>query len=153
MSNLVRWDPFTEMTSLSGAVDWMFRELFQPATASQNGGRRSLPTFQLPVDVTEDEGGYRIQASLPGFTPEQVEVTVNDGILTIDGKLAEEKTEESGKYLRREIYRGNFRRQMTLPADVRAEEVKADFADGVLTVTVPRVPKPEPVKVAIGSGS
>ena len=146
---LTRWEPRTELSALNGTMDRMFRELFVPIWT--NGTGPSI--HQLPVDVSETDDGYQVRASLPGFKPEQVEVTVTDGVLSIEAKRSEEKTEEKGRYLRREVFSGNYRRQLTLPREVKAEDIKADFENGVLTVKVPRLPKPEPIKVAIGPGS
>jgi HSP20 family protein len=112
-----------------------------------------MATYSLPIDVSETDEGYRVQATLPGFQPEHVDVTVTDGVLSIEAKRSEEKTEEKGRYLRREVFSGNYRRRLTLPGDVKPEDIKASFENGVLTVQVPRVPKPEPVKVAISAGS
>jgi HSP20 family protein len=134
---LTRWEALTELTTMDM---W-------------SNGHSGLTAYNLPVNVTETDEGYRVQATLPGFTPEQVEVTVTDGVLSIEAKRSEEKTEEKGRYLRREVFSGNYRRRLTLPGDVKPEDVKATFENGVLTVQVPRVPKPEPVKVAIGTGS
>jgi len=146
---LTRWEPTTELAALNGTVDRMFRELFAPIWTNGSG----TSVYQLPVDVSETDGGYQVRATLPGFKPEQVEVTVTDGVLSIEAKRSEEKTEEKGRYLRREVFSGNYRRQLTLPREVKAEDIKADFENGVLTVKVPRLPKPEPIKVAIGPGS
>jgi len=147
---LTRWEPTTELSTLNGTVDRMLRQFFAPMWTN---GQSSLATYYLPVDVAETENSYRIQATLPGFKPEQVEVTVNDGVLSIEAKRSEEKTEGEGRYLRREVFFGNYRRRLALPADVKPEDVKADFENGVLTVQVPRAPKPQPVKVAVGAGS
>ena len=140
----------TELAALSGTTDRMFREFFGPTWTN---GQAAVNTYQLPIDVSETEDGYRVRATLPGFKPDQVEVTVSDGVLSIEAKRSEEKTEENGRYLRREVFSGNYRRQLTLPRDVKAEDITADFENGVLTVQVPRAPKPQPVKVAIGAGS
>ena len=145
---LTRWEPMTELATLSGTMDRMFREFFGP-TWTNGSGATSYP---LPVDVSETEEGYRVRAALPGFKPDQVEVTVSDGVLSIEAKRSEDRTEQNGRYLRREVFSGNYRRQLALPADVKSEDIKADFDDGMLTVQVPRAPKPKPVKVAVGSG-
>jgi HSP20 family protein len=147
---LTRWEPMTELATLSGAMDRMFREFFSPTWTN---GRSGVTTYQLPVDVSETDDGYQVRATLPGFKPEQVEVTVSDGVLSIQASRSEEKTEEKGRYVRRELFSGNYTRKLVLPGEVKAEDVKADFDNGVLTVQVPRAPRPEPVKVAIGSGS
>src|SRR5437879_6073411 len=143
---LTRWEPFPALTT----ADRIFRGFFAPAWTN---GSSATATYGMPIDVSETEDGYSIRASLPGFKPEQVEVTVTDGVLSIEAKRSEEKTEEKGRYLRREVFSGNYRRQLTLPREVKAEDIKADFENGVLTVQVPRLPKPQPIKVAIGAGS
>jgi HSP20 family protein len=131
-------------------MDRMFGQLFgQGWTNGQSG----TPAYQLPVDVSETEDGYQVRATLAGFKPEQVEVTMRDGVLSIEAKRSEEKTEEKGRYLRREVFSGNYRRQLAFPGEVKAEDVKAEFENGVLTIRVPRAAKPQPVKVAISAGS
>ena len=147
---LTRWEPTTELATLSGAMDRMFGQLFGQ---SWTNGQSGTPAYQLPVDVTETEDGYQVRATLPGFNADQVEVTMRDGVLSIAAKRSEEKTEEKGRYLRREVFSGNYRRQLAFPGEVKAEDVKADFENGVLTIRVPRAAKPQPVKVAISAGS
>lgn len=115
-------------------------------------GRTGAPTYHLPVDIVETDGGYRIQAPVPGFKPEDVEVTFSDGVLTINAKRSEEQTRQEGNYLRREVAMGNYQRQTTLPGDVRADSINASFDNGLLTVEVPRAPKPEPVRIKIRPG-
>src|SRR5207237_3759600 len=146
---LTRWQPVAELTT----ADRMFRELFAPVWPLWTNGSARTVTYGLPVNVTETDGGYRVYATLPGFKPEEVEVSVTDSVLSIEAKRSEEKTEEKGRYLRREVFSGNYRRHLALPGDVRSEDIKASFENGLLTVEVPRAPKPEPVKVAITAGS
>jgi HSP20 family protein len=111
-----------------------------------------MPTFHLPVNIVDTEQGYRIQAPVPGFRPEDVEVTFSDGVLTINAKRSEEQTRQEGNYLRREVGFGNYWRQIALPGDVRADDIRATFDNGVLTVEVPRAPKPEPKKIEVKPG-
>ena len=152
---LARWSPTSELTNLHTAMDRLFSDLFgeashSPLTAAI--GRPGAPTFQLPVDVEEVDSGYRIQAPVPGFKPEDVEVTFSDGVLTINAKRAEEKSRQEGNYLRREVAFGNFQRQLTLPGDVRADQIKARFENGILTLEVPRAPKPKPMRIPVQPG-
>jgi HSP20 family protein len=141
-----RWTPIGELTGLNTVMDRLFGELLQGET---EGAMREGAIFRLPVDITESEQGYEIRAPIPGFKPEEVEVTVTDGVLTINAKHSEEKTEKKRGYLRREMAYGTFMRQIALPPDVRAENIKAGFENGVLTVNVPRAAKPKPHRVAI----
>src|SRR6266851_1106053 len=140
-------DVFGDVFSSSGATQSMER-----TTDGGDGGGRQLPTFHLPVNISETKDGYRIEAPVPGFRPEDVEVMFADGILTINAKRTGEKTSEEGGYLRREVAFGNYRRQISLPGDVRANDIKATFDNGVLTVDVPRMPKPEPKRIQIRPG-
>ena len=152
---LARWSPTSELTNLHTAMDRLFSDLFgepmrSPLTAEM--GRAGAPTYHLPVDIAEVDNGYRIQAPVPGFKPEDVEVTFSDGVLTINAKRSEEKSRQEGNYLRREVAFGNFQRHITLPGDVRADEIKARFDNGILTLEVPRAPKPKPMRIPIQPG-
>jgi len=152
---LARWSPTSELTNLHTAMDRLFGDVFGESmrgSPTGDGGRTGAPTYHLPVDIVEVDNGYRIQAPVPGFKPENVEVTYSDGVLTINAKRTEEKTQKEGNYLRREVAYGNFQRQITMPRDVRADDIKATFENGVLTVEVPRAPKPKPMKIAIQKG-
>lgn len=153
---LARWSPTSELTNLHTAMDRLFSDLFgealrSPITAEMMGRGRA-PAYHLPVDVMEVDNGYRIQAPVPGFKPEDVEVTFSDGVLTINAKRAEEKARQEGNYLRREVAFGNFQRQLTLPGDVRADQIKARFENGILTLEVPRAPKPKPMRIPVQPG-
>jgi HSP20 family protein len=159
---IVRWNPTTDLAGLHSAMDRLFGDVFGemftvPAQSGEgNGDRESsppeLPTYHLPVNISETENGYRIEAPVPGFRPEDVEVTFSEGVLTISARRTEERTREEGSYLRREVAFGNYRRHITLPGDIRAEDIRAAFENGVLTVEVPRAPKPEPKRIQIRPG-
>jgi HSP20 family protein len=121
-------------------------------TGGEEGGRRRHPTYHLPVNISETRDGYRIEAPVPGFRPEDVEVTFSDGILTIHAKRKEEQTRQEDAFMRREVAFGDYRRQISLPGDVRSDDIKATFDNGVLTLVVPRAPKPEPKRIQIQAG-
>jgi HSP20 family protein len=138
-----RWSPFGELTSLQARMDRLLDEL------SDTGSGGLMPTFRLPIDVAETDNSYLIKAPVPGFKPEDVEVTVTGNTLSINAKRSEEKREQEDNYLRREMVYGNFQRQIMLPQDARAENIKATFDNGVLTVEVPRTPKPKPQRIEV----
>jgi HSP20 family protein len=121
-------------------------------TDGEEGGRRRHPTYHLPVNISETRDGYRIEAPVPGFRPEDVDVTFADGILTIHAKRKQEQTRQEDTFMRREVAFGDYRRQISLPGDVRDDDIKATFDDGVLTVVVPRAQKPEPKRIQIQLG-
>ena len=107
------------------------------------------PVFRAPLDVQRTEDGYRLQAALPGFKPEDVEVTLEQGALTISAKRSEDRQTEQGRYLRREVFSGSFRRRLALPAEVKAEDIAASLEDGVLTVDVKHTPESLAVRIPV----
>lgn len=94
---------------------------------------RGLPK----VDVIEHDNDIEVQAALPGVKKEDLDVSISNQSMTIRVSTKEEKKEE-GKYFRREITRGEFQRTFSLPTDIDSENVKAEFKDGILNVTIPK---------------
>ena len=151
---MIRWSPNAELANLHGAMDRLFEDFFggSPSAGGANHAR-ALPTYYLPLDVREIESGYEIQAHVPGFKPEEVDVTFSDGLLRIQAEHAEKSHEEARGWLRREVAFGNYQRSIQLPSDVNGDEITATFENGVLTLTVPKVPRPQPKKIEVTSGS
>jgi HSP20 family protein len=89
----------------------------------------------------ECDGEYRVTAELPGMTAENIDIKLSDGTMTIRGEKSEEKKEEKEDYLVSERRYGEFQRILSIPSGVDAEAVSADFANGVLTVTLPKTPE------------
>jgi HSP20 family protein len=136
-------------------MDRLFSDVFGNAyqgSMAGNGDTSDALTYHLPVNIAETEQGYRIEAPVPGFKPEDVEVTFSDGVLSLRATRSEEQTREEGSYIRREISFGNYQRQISLPGEVRADRIKATFDNGVLKVEVPRAPKPEPRRIEVQPG-
>lgn len=131
---LSRWSPFATLPGLLSG--------WEPFPT---------PAYRAPVDVQRTEGGYRINAALPGFKAEDVEVTLEQGALTISAKRSEEKETEQGRYLRREVFSGSFRRRFAVPAEVTAEDVQAKLEDGVLTIDVKHAPESRSVRIPVGT--
>ena len=137
-----RWTPLSELSNLHGAMDRLFGDFF-PSTAGEDD-QAAWPARYLPVDIVETDEGYRLEASVPGFKPEEVDITFADGTLSLVAERRAERAAPSARYLRRELAWGNFRRQIALPADVVPEQIQAEFENGVLTVLIPRAAKPSP---------
>lgn len=149
---MIRWNPTTELANLHGAMDRLFEDFFGPSNARESSPRQ-VPTYHLPLDVKEVENGYQIQAPVAGFKPEEVDVTFSDGVLRIHAQRTQQSQQEQGNFLRKEVSYGNFQRAIQLPGDVKADDITASFEDGMLTVTVPKVPRPQPKKIQIKGGS
>src|SRR5205814_9334586 len=113
MTIVRRPSPIGELLSLRSAMDRLFEDSFvhprQWTTLFESG------TAGLPLDIRTTGDELRVEASLPGYRPEDVEVTVEGGTLTLSGNIQDEAKEQDGDYLVREIHRGSFSRSVTLP--------------------------------------
>ena len=147
---LVRWDPFRELEEVSDRLNRMFA---RPATRAANGKETMIVADWTPsVDISETEGEYQIKAEIPDVRKEDVKVTLEDGVLTIQGERKHEKEEKGKKYHRIERSYGSFVRTFSLPDVIDEEKVKAEFKEGVLNLSLPKSEKAKPkaidVKVA-----
>ncbi len=147
---LVRWDPFRELEEVSDRLNRMFA---RPVASRTEGKETMIVADWTPsVDISETEQEYQIKAEIPDVKKEDVKVTVEDGVLTIQGERKHEKEEKGKKYHRIERSYGSFVRTFSLPDVIEEEKVKADFKDGVLNLHLPKSEKAKPkaidVKVA-----
>ncbi len=147
---LVRWDPYLELEEVSNRLNRMFA---RPSTPRTNGKETMVVADWAPsVDISETEGEYQIKAEIPDVKKEDVKVTLEDGVLTIQGERKHEKEEKGKKYHRIERSYGSFVRTFSLPDVIDEEKVKAEFKDGVLNLHLPKSEKAKPraidVKVA-----
>ncbi len=134
------WEPMRslrqQMDRLMADLDWPDLRLGWPRRTAL-----TLPEFPVampPVDLIERNGGFELQAELPGLTQDQIEVKLSDGMITIKGEKSAEKVEdEEDHYLSERSY-GAFQRSFRLPAGVEADKVEARFENGVLKVTLPK---------------
>lgn len=109
-------------------------------------GDRWLPA----MDVREDADAYRVAVELPGLAKKDISVTVEDNVLTVSGERRwENEEEEKGRVHRVERAYGSFSRSFSLPRTVKADEVKADFKDGVLNLSIPKADEAKPQQIAI----
>lgn len=110
------------------------------------GMKRPGPAEMMRTDVKEDEIGYELQVSLPGFTKEDINAELKDGYLILNAVRTEnndQKDAETGKYIRRERYTGSCQRRFYVGNDLTEEDIKAKYENGVLTIAIP---KKEPAK-------
>ncbi|HKP01347.1 MAG TPA: Hsp20/alpha crystallin family protein [Nitrospiraceae bacterium] len=147
---LVRWDPFRELEDVSDRLNQMFQ---RPALARTNGKETMVVADWAPsVDVSETEGGYQIKAEIPDVKKEDVKVTLEDGVLTIQGEQKQEKEEKGKRYHRVERSYGRFVRSFTLPDVIDEEKVKAEFKDGILNLALPKSEKAKPKAIEVKVG-
>jgi HSP20 family protein len=149
MTALMRWDPFRELEEMS---DRLNRMVARPATKTSGKEALTVADWMPTVDISETAGEYVIQAELPEVKKDDVKVTLEEGVLTIQGQRRQEKDEKTTKYHRIERSYGTFVRSFSLPDQVNEGGVKAEFKDGVLNLHIPKSEKAKPraieVKVA-----
>jgi HSP20 family protein len=143
---VTRWNPWGDLFALTDTVDQLFNRASLP-------GDRGTLTQSLPLDIRQTGEAFVIEASVPGFNPDEVDITIDENVLTIKAHREQEKSDEKGGYVRRERRASSFFRQLGLPAEVRAEDISAAFENGVLTVTVPRAQKAQPRRIQVNGGA
>ena len=146
MSNLIRWDPFREMSSLRRAVD----RIFDDALVGSNRDWQPF-TWDLALDVLEKEDGFVVKASVPGIKPNDLDITYSNNTLTIKGELHEESEVEESQYHLKERRQGSFSRSISLPSNVNADKIQASYAAGVLTLNLPKVEEAKPKRINVKS--
>ena len=155
---LVQWTPGTlaPKNPLWSDIDRDFENLmswaFGPAlTESSTSNGRVTRRLTPPMDLFEGKDHYEIRFDLPGLKKEDIDVTYQDGVLTVRGERKQEarEEEEGGKVVRQERYRGTFERTLRLPEKVDASRMSARFEDGVLELNLPLLPEAKPVRLQI----
>jgi len=149
MANLDRWDSFRG-TSPDSQLNRLFSDFFGRATQEQN-----LTTWAPAVDIYEGENELVVKADLPDVKPEELDIRVENNILTIRGERKFEKKVDEKNYLRVERAYGSFARSFSLANTVNTDAIKADYKDGVLTLSVPKreEAKPKQIKVNVNAAS
>ncbi len=145
MTLVRRPSPFSELLTLRQAMDRLFDDtVFRPFSAV------SGPDFaRLPLDVRSTADALLVEAELPGVKPEDVEITVENGTLTIRAEDRTERTEEQGDWLVREIGHGSVMRAVTLPSGLEADKAEATFEHGVLKLRIPKAEQVKPRQIQI----
>lgn len=143
--SLVRWNPYGEMMSLRQAMDRLLEDSFiQPSGLSGETGSGGME-----IDVIETKDSYVIRASMPGVKPEDINVSMERGVLTIRGEAREEAEQNEGRYYRRERRSSQYARSLALPGEVNAEACEASYEHGVLTITLPKSEQARARQIAV----
>ena len=146
MSYLIRRDPFREVMSLRGSMDRLFDDVFFGSPLEMAGF-----TTELPLDVAETDGEFVVKASLPGFNPDDIDISLDNRTLTIKGEYkAEEEKDEPHYHLHERRY-GSFARSITLPTEVEFDAIEAKYEAGVLTLKLPKTEEVKPKRITIQS--
>jgi HSP20 family protein len=147
---IARWDPFADL----GFPDWgldfprlgRLRRMFDEDLGERV---RRAGVIAPAVDITESDTQYVVKAEVPGVKKGDLTLEVREGVLTLRGEKKEEREEGKDKGRRLERVFGAFSRSFSLPQDANADRIEASFADGVLTISIPKRPESKPAQVAI----
>jgi HSP20 family protein len=138
MSNLIRWEPAREMMTLREAMDHLFDDAFtRPLTLRDGWSAPAIDMYQ-----TDDE--IVVKASLPGVKAEEVQINITGEVLTLKGETKQVEEKKDKAWHMREQRWGAFERSVVLPTDVVADKAKAEFENGILTITLPKAEEVKP---------
>ena len=150
MTVLTRWEPFREFATLQDRMNRLFRESF-----NDTGRDESLTTssFAPAVDVYEDEHRVTLKIEVPGIEEKDIDVRVENNVLSVSGERKIEREEKEENYRRVERQYGSFTRTFTLPQTVDTDHVSANYDKGLLKITLPKKAeaKPKQIKVNVSS--
>jgi HSP20 family protein len=147
--SIVKWNPFREMVALHEDMDRLFSRL--DGGARENGASGSQ-NWMLAMDVVETEDAIRLKAAVPGIEPENIQIQVEDHVLTVSGERRFEDKVENGKYTWLEQRYGSFSRSVTLPRWADVEHIEASYRHGVLELIVPRREESKPRRIELKLG-
>jgi HSP20 family protein len=147
---IVRWEPLRELASIQNEMNRLFGTVFDSPSPSGNGNtlRRWMPA----MDLVETDDHFVLRADLPGLGEGDVNIEVEDNVLTVSGERKTEHETTKEGYHRVERAFGSFSRSLTLPEGVDADAVTAGFDRGVLEIRIPKPEQRKPRKISIGVG-
>jgi HSP20 family protein len=149
---LIRWEPVRELSTIQNEMNRLFNTFFEAPTPGNGGPVAALRRWIPPMDLVETEDDFVLRADLPGLTESDVNIELEDNVLTISGERKAEHEERREGYYRVERASGAFSRSLTLPEGVNPDAVKANFDRGVLEVRIAKPEERKPRKVAISVG-
>ena len=146
-----RWDPFSDLRQMQDTMDRMWRRV--GTTSRSSGSDSEIEAWAVPLDVSQKGDNTVIRASMPGVSPGDIQVSIEDNVLTIRGQTAEEYQDEGETYLMRERRTGSFHRALRLPDSVDPDRVEPRYENGVLTITVPKAEAKKARQLTVQVGS
>jgi HSP20 family protein len=143
MSNLIRWEPAREMMTLREAMDHLFDDAFtRPLTLRDGWSAPAIDMYQTNDEIV-------VKASLPGVKADEVQINITGEILTIKGETRQVEEKKEKAWHMREQRWGTFERAVALPTEVVSDKAKAEFENGILTITLPKADEVKPKVISI----
>ena len=148
---LIRWEPIGELNTIQSEMNRLFNTFFDTPTPGSSG-QTTLRRWVPAMDLVETDDDFVLRADLPGLSEDDVNIELEDNVLTISGERKSSHEERKEGYYRVERASGSFQRSLTLPEGVDPDAVKANFDHGVLEVRIPKPEQRKPRKVQISAG-
>ncbi len=150
---IVRWEPFRDLVTVQERMNRIFDEAFRGVSRHGEEDDWALGgTWAPPVDIYEQDGNLVLKAELPGIDPKDVDVRVENNVLTLTGERKFENEVNRDQYHRVERAYGRFSRSFTLPNVVDTASIKAEFKEGLLRVVMPKREEAKPKQISIAVG-
>ena len=146
---IVRWEPFRDLVSLQDRMNRLFDDAFRGGGRTAADEDWTLGAWAPAVDIYEQDGNIVLKAELPGVNPKDVDVRVENNILTLRGERKFEGDVKKESYHRVERAYGAFTRSFTLPNVVDTAKIKAEYKDGLLRMTLPTKEEAKPKQISI----
>jgi HSP20 family protein len=143
---LVRHDPWSLMTRLQGDLDRILESRMRGVDDTSAG---AVADWTPAVDIREEDNRFVLEADIPGIEPSDIEITMEDGVLTLKGRREIQSRDGANGYRRIERVSGSFYRRFTLPDTADSEAIEARFNHGVLEVSIPKLPKVQPRRIDV----
>jgi len=144
MANLNRWDPLQDALTLREAMNQLLEDSFVNPTNARTG-----QGFVPALDLSENKDAFLIEAAVPGLKPEDLEITFENGVLTIKGQVRQENEENKRHFHRIERRFGSFQRTINLPTAVKPDAINANLTNGVLQLEIPKAEEVKPRRVTV----
>lgn len=144
MANVTRWDPMQEMLSLREAMNQLLEESFVTPTAARRG-----QGFVPAMDVSETQEAFVVELVAPGLRAEDLEITLENSVLTVKGEIRQDQSETKRHYHRVERRYGSFTRTLTLPTTVKSDAINATLEHGILRLDIPKAEEVKPRKISV----
>lgn len=139
------WPGFGRLTNLRDEID----RLFEAPLAELARSSQLLSGWTPAFDVYEDKDNFYVRAELPGMRKEDIDLSMHNGSLSISGERKNDETVKDAEVYRSERFFGRFQRTMTLPREVAVEKIKAQYKDGILSVTLPKAEEAKPKHIDV----
>lgn len=141
------YNPFQELEKIQNEIGRLFGSSL--SKKGESGVETILESWSPAMDVIENKDSYVIKADLPGLTKDQIDVSIDKDVLTIKGEKKQEEKVEKENYLRSERFEGIYYRSVSLPSNVDTSNIKAEYQNGTLQLTLPKKEESKPKQVRL----